>query len=256
VSTANDAGDSRLIRLEDITRVFSVGGEEVRALRGVSFGISRGEWVAIIGQSGSGKTTMMNILGCLDTPTSGRYFLNGKDVSRMSDDELAIIRNKEIGFIFQTFQLLPRETALSNVELPLVYRGTGARERREKARAALEKVGLGHRTHHKPNELSGGQRQRVAIARALVSEPSMLLADEPTGNLDSATGEEIVRLFEELHKAGHTLVLVTHEPKLAARCPRAVRLSDGNVVADGPGREVAISIANYDLPPVQAAGGT
>jgi putative ABC transport system ATP-binding protein len=254
LSTQSDAGDNRLIRLQDITRVFSVGGEEVRALRGVSFGISRGEWVAIIGQSGSGKTTMMNILGCLDTPTSGSYFLNGKDVSRMSDDELAIIRNKEIGFIFQTFQLLPRETAQSNVELPLVYRGTPARERREKARAALEKVGLGHRMHHKPNELSGGQRQRVAIARALVSEPSMLLADEPTGNLDSATGEEIVRLFAELHKAGHTLVLVTHEPKLAARCPRAVRLSDGNVVADGPGREVAMS--NYELPPVQAVGGT
>jgi putative ABC transport system ATP-binding protein len=254
VSTQAVAGDNRLIRLQDITRVFSVGGEEVRALRGVSFGISRGEWVAIIGQSGSGKTTMMNILGCLDTPTSGQYFLNGKDVSRMSDDELAIIRNKEIGFIFQTFQLLPRETAQANVELPLVYRGTPARERREKARAALEKVGLGHRMHHKPNELSGGQRQRVAIARALVSEPSMLLADEPTGNLDSATGEEIVRLFEELHRAGHTLVLVTHEPKLAARCPRAVRLSDGNVVADGPGREVAL--ANYELPPVQAAGGT
>jgi len=256
VSTQSDAGDNRLIRLQDITRVFHVGGEEVRALRGVSFGISRGEWVAIIGQSGSGKTTMMNILGCLDTPSSGSYFLNGKDVSRMSDDELAVIRNKEIGFIFQTFQLLPRETAQANVELPLVYRGTGARERREKARAALDKVGLGHRMHHKPNELSGGQRQRVAIARALVSEPSMLLADEPTGNLDSATGEEIVKLFSELHKMGHTLVLVTHEPKLAARCPRAVRLSDGNVVADGPGREVAM--ANYDMPPPvqQAAGGS
>ncbi|HEX8700611.1 MAG TPA: ABC transporter ATP-binding protein [Myxococcaceae bacterium] len=255
MSTQIDAGDNRLIRLQDITRVFHVGGEEVRALRGVSFGISRGEWVAIIGQSGSGKTTMMNILGCLDTPSSGSYFLNGKDVARMSDDELAVIRNKEIGFIFQTFQLLPRETALANVELPLVYRGTGARERRERAKAALQKVGLSHRMHHKPNELSGGQRQRVAIARALVSEPSMLLADEPTGNLDSATGEEIVRLFEELHKAGHTLVLVTHEPKLAARCPRAVRLSDGNVVADGPGREVAMG--NYELPPVQqAVGGT
>ncbi len=251
--TAENGGgpDGRLIQLQDITRVFTVGGEEVRALRGVSFGIARGEWVAIIGQSGSGKTTLMNILGCLDTPTSGRYFLNGKDVSRMSDDELAIIRNKEIGFIFQTFQLLPRETAQSNVELPLVYRGLPARERRERARAALEKVGLGHRMHHRPNELSGGQRQRVAIARALVAEPSMLLADEPTGNLDSATGEEIVRLFEELHKAGHTLVLVTHEPKLAARCPRAVRLSDGEVVADGPGREVALS--DRELP--VAAGG-
>ena len=254
MTVENEAGgDGRLIQLHDITRVFHVGGEEVRALRGISFGIAKGEWVAIIGQSGSGKTTLMNLLGCLDTPCSGRYFLNGKDVSRMSDDELAIIRNKEIGFIFQTFQLLPRETAQANVELPLVYRGLPARERRERARAALEKVGLGHRMHHRPNELSGGQRQRVAIARALVAEPSMLLADEPTGNLDSATGEEIVRLFEELHKAGHTLVLVTHEPKLAARCPRAVRLSDGQVVADGPGREVALF---YNNPlPAQAVGG-
>jgi putative ABC transport system ATP-binding protein len=253
VSQGVETGTGRLIELVDITRVFSVGGEEVRALRGVSFGIGRGEWVAIIGQSGSGKTTLMNVLGCLDTPSSGSYILNGKDVARMNDDELALIRNKEIGFIFQTFQLLPRETALSNVELPLVYRGMGARERRERARAALEKVQLGHRMHHRPNELSGGQRQRVAIARALVAEPSMLLADEPTGNLDSATGEEIVRLFEELHRAGHTLVLVTHEPKLAARCPRAVRLSDGQVVADGPGREVAL--ANLVVPSAQGAGG-
>ncbi|AGC45081.1 ABC transporter ATP-binding protein [Myxococcus stipitatus DSM 14675] len=240
MSDGSGAGTGRLIQVDDITRVFHVGGEEVRALRGVSFGISRGEWVAIIGQSGSGKSTMMNVLGCLDTPTSGRYMLNGKDVSRMSDDELAVIRNVEIGFIFQTFQLLPKETALANVELPLVYRGMPAKERREKAKAALDKVQLTHRMHHRPNELSGGQRQRVAIARALVSEPSMLLADEPTGNLDSATGEEIVRLFEQLHQAGHTLVLVTHEPKLAARCPRAIRLSDGEIVADGPGREVAL----------------
>jgi putative ABC transport system ATP-binding protein len=253
VTAESGTDDGRLIQLQNITRIFSVGGEEVRALRGISFGIARGEWVAIIGQSGSGKTTLMNLLGCLDTPSSGRYFLNGKDVSRMSDDELAMIRNKEIGFIFQTFQLLPRETAQSNVELPLVYRGLPARERKERARAALEKVGLGNRMHHKPNELSGGQRQRVAIARALVAEPSMLLADEPTGNLDSTTGEEIVRLFEELHRAGHTLVLVTHEPKLAARCPRAVRLSDGEVVADGPGREVALS--DRGLPLAQAAGG-
>ena len=237
---SDGSGAGRLIEVENITRVVHVGGEEVRALRGVSFGINRGEWVAIIGQSGSGKSTMMNVLGCLDTPSSGRYMLNGKDVSRMSDDELAVIRNVEIGFIFQTFQLLPRETALANVELPLVYRGMAARERRERAKAALDKVQLTHRMHHRPNELSGGQRQRVAIARALVSEPSMLLADEPTGNLDSATGEEIVRLFEQLHQAGHTLVLVTHEPKLAARCPRAIRLSDGQMVADGPGREVAM----------------
>lgn len=240
MSDGSGAGAGRLIHVEDITRVFHVGGEEVRALRGVSFGINRGEWVAIIGQSGSGKSTMMNVLGCLDTPSSGRYMLNGKDVSRMSDDELAVIRNVEIGFIFQTFQLLPKETALANVELPLVYRGVSAKERRAKAMAALDKVQLTHRMHHRPNELSGGQRQRVAIARALVSEPSMLLADEPTGNLDSATGEEIVRLFEQLHRAGHTLVLVTHEPKLAARCPRAIRLSDGEIVADGPGREVAL----------------
>jgi putative ABC transport system ATP-binding protein len=254
VTAENGAGDGRLIQLQNITRLFTVGGEEVRALRGISFGIARGEWVAIIGQSGSGKTTLMNLLGCLDTPTSGSYFLNGKDVSRMSDDELAFIRNKEIGFIFQTFQLLPRETALSNVELPLVYRGLPARERRERAKMALEKVGLSNRTHHKPNELSGGQRQRVAIARALVAEPSMLLADEPTGNLDSATGEEIVRLFEELHRAGHTLVLVTHEPKLAARCPRAIRLSDGQIVADGPGREVALS--DRELPVARAVGAS
>jgi putative ABC transport system ATP-binding protein len=209
--------------------------------------------VAIIGQSGSGKSTLMNVLGCLDTPTSGRYLLNHKDVSRMGDDELALVRNVEIGFIFQTFQLLPRETALANVELPLVYRGMKAKERRERARAALEKVQLGNRMHHRPNELSGGQRQRVAIARALVAEPSMLLADEPTGNLDSATGEEIVRLFEELHRAGHTLVLVTHEPKLAARCPRAIRLSDGQVVVDGPGREVAV--ADVPLAGAHLAGG-
>ena len=253
MSESNGAGPSRLIDVRDVTRVFHVGGEEVRALRGVSFGIGRGEWVAIIGQSGSGKSTLMNVLGCLDTPSSGSYLLNGKDVSRMVDDELAVVRNEEIGFIFQTFQLLPRETALANVELPLVYRGLPARERRERARAALEKVGLGNRMHHKPNELSGGQRQRVAIARALVAEPSMLLADEPTGNLDSATGEEIVRLFEELHRAGNTLVLVTHEPKLAARCPRAIRLSDGEIVADGPGREVAHGDA--PAPQAQVAGG-
>ncbi|QSQ25592.1 ABC transporter ATP-binding protein [Pyxidicoccus parkwayensis] len=248
---SHGSGAGPLIQVENITRVFHVGGEEVRALRGVSFNINRGEWVAIIGQSGSGKSTMMNVLGCLDTPSSGRYMLNGKDVSRMSDDELATIRNVEIGFIFQTFQLLPRETALANVELPLVYRGMSARERRAKAKAALDKVQLTHRMHHRPNELSGGQRQRVAIARALVAEPSMLLADEPTGNLDSATGEEIVRLFEQLHQAGHTLVLVTHEPKLAARCPRAIRLSDGEIVADGAGREVALGTAAAVL----AAGG-
>ncbi len=229
-----------LIELEDIRRYYKVGTEEVHALNGVSFQVSKGEWVAIIGQSGSGKSTLMNVLGCLDTPTSGRYWLNGKDVSHMSDNELADIRNREIGFIFQTFQLLPRETALGNVELPLIYRGRGARERRERARAALEQVGLANRITHRPNELSGGQRQRVAIARALVTEPSLLLADEPTGNLDSTTGQEIIGLFEQLHRAGHTLCLVTHEPTLAARCPRAIRISDGVIVNDGPGPEVAL----------------
>jgi putative ABC transport system ATP-binding protein len=228
-----------LIELTDIRREYQVGTETVHALDGVSLAIARGEWVAIVGQSGSGKTTLMNVIGCLDTPTSGRYVLNGKDVSRMSDDELADIRNREIGFVFQNFQLLPRETSLANVELPLVYRGLSAKERRAKAMEALKKVKLDHRMLHKPTELSGGQRQRVAIARALVGEPSLLLADEPTGNLDSATGEEIIHLFEELHGLGHTIVLVTHEPRLAARCPRAVRLSDGKVVGDGPGQDVA-----------------
>jgi len=229
-----------LIKLEDIRRYYTVGTEVVHALNGVSFEVTRGEWVAIIGQSGSGKSTLMNVLGCLDTPTAGRYWLNGKDVSHMSDNELADIRNREIGFVFQTFQLLPRETALGNVELPLIYRGLRAKQRRERARAALDQVGLSNRVTHRPNELSGGQRQRVAIARALVTDPSLLLADEPTGNLDSATGQEIIGLFEELHRAGHTICLVTHEPTLAARCPRAIRLSDGLIVNDGPGPQVAL----------------
>ena len=229
-----------LIKLEDIRRYYTVGTEVVHALNGVSFEITKGEWVAIIGQSGSGKSTLMNVLGCLDTPTAGRYWLNGKDVSHMSDNELADIRNREIGFVFQTFQLLPRETALGNVELPLIYRGLRAKQRRERARAALDQVGLSNRVTHRPNELSGGQRQRVAIARALVTDPSLLLADEPTGNLDSATGQEIIGLFEQLHRAGHTICLVTHEPTLAARCPRAIRLSDGLIVNDGPGPQVAL----------------
>ena len=229
-----------LIQLENIKRYYRVGSEEVHALDGVSLSIEKGEWTSIIGQSGSGKSTLMNVLGCLDTPTSGQYVLNGKDVSGMSDNALADIRNREIGFIFQTFQLLPRETAQANVELPLVYRGMRSRERHRRAAAALEQVGLANRVHHRPNELSGGQRQRVAIARALVTDPSLLLADEPTGNLDSATGEEIIRLFEQLHASGQTLVLVTHEPSIAARCPRAVRLMDGKVVSDGPGAQVAL----------------
>ena len=228
-----------LIAVDRLTRHYEVGGEVVRALDGVSFDIRQGEWVAIVGQSGSGKSTLMNLLGCLDTATSGTYRLNGADVETLSDDQLADLRNKEIGFVFQTFQLLGRATALANVELPLVYRGVPRRERRLQAKQALRAVGLANRMHHRPNELSGGQRQRVAVARALVGQPSLLLADEPTGNLDSQTGEEIVRLFGELHSRGHTIILVTHEPKLAARCPRAIRLMDGRVLGDGPGAEVA-----------------
>lgn len=228
-----------IIELVDIRREYLVGSEIVHALDSVSIRIAKGEWVAIVGQSGSGKSTLMNVVGCLDTPTSGSYRLNGSDVSRMNDDELAAVRNREIGFIFQNFQLLPRETALANVELPLVYRGIHRKERREMARASLAKVGLENRMTHRPTELSGGQRQRVAIARALTASPSLLLADEPTGNLDSTTGEDIIRLFAELHDQGHTIVLVTHEAKLAARCPRAIRLSDGKVVGDGKGEDVA-----------------
>jgi putative ABC transport system ATP-binding protein len=228
-----------LIAVDRLARHYVVGGETVRALDGVSFEIHRGEWVAIVGQSGSGKSTLMNLIGCLDTATSGTYRLNGADVETLADDALADLRNKEIGFIFQTFQLLPRATALANVELPLVYRGLPRRQRRELAETALRSVGLANRMHHRPNELSGGQRQRVAVARALVGDPSILLADEPTGNLDSQTGEEIVRLFSELHERGHTIILVTHEPKLAARCPRAIKLMDGRVLGDGPGDQVA-----------------
>ena len=228
-----------LISVDRLARHYVVGGEVVRALDGVSFDIRQGEWVAIVGQSGSGKSTLMNLLGCLDTATSGTYRLNGADVETLSDDALADLRNKEIGFVFQTFQLLPRASALANVELPLVYRGLPRRERHAMAETALRAVGLANRMHHRPNELSGGQRQRVAIARALVGDPSILLADEPTGNLDSQTGEEIVRLFAELNARGHTIILVTHEPKLAARCPRAIKLMDGRVLGDGPGLEVA-----------------
>jgi putative ABC transport system ATP-binding protein len=228
-----------LISIDQLTRHYVVGGETVRALDGVSFDIRHGEWVAVVGQSGSGKSTLMNLLGCLDTATSGTYRLNGADVETLSDDQLADLRNKEIGFVFQTFQLLPRASALANVELPLVYRGISRKERRATAEQALRSVGLANRMHHRPNELSGGQRQRVAIARALVGEPSLLLADEPTGNLDSQTGEEIIRLFGELNARGHTIILVTHEPKLAARCPRAIKLMDGRVLGDGPGAEVA-----------------
>jgi putative ABC transport system ATP-binding protein len=242
-----------LIELDHIGKTYDLGLSRVQALRDIHFSIEQGEFVAIVGQSGSGKSTLMNILGCLDVPTAGRYSLAGRDVSDLSDDELADVRNLEIGFVFQSFQLLPRATALENVELPLIYRGVPRKERRERAVAALSRVQLDTRMHHKPTEMSGGQRQRVAIARALVTEPSLLLADEPTGNLDSRTGEEIVRLFLDLHAKGNTIVLVTHEPKLAARCPRAVRIVDGLVIADGPGREVAM--ANAEAMGAEAVAG-
>ncbi|HEY4099769.1 MAG TPA: ABC transporter ATP-binding protein [Gemmatimonadales bacterium] len=221
-----------IIKLEGITREYIMGSEHVRALRGVDLAIHRNEYVAIMGPSGSGKSTMMNVLGCLDTPSDGRYWLNGHEVSEMRDDALARVRNREIGFVFQTFNLLPRASALANVELPLVYAGTSARERRRRAEQALHRVGLGERMLHKPNELSGGQRQRVAIARALVNEPSILLADEPTGNLDSTTSEEIMRVFGSLHAQGQTVVLVTHEPDIAAHAHRVIVLRDGRIDTD------------------------
>ena len=223
---------SALIEMRDVERNYSMGGEVIAALAGVSFEIQAGEFVAIIGSSGSGKSTLMNILGCLDTPSRGSYQLRGHDVRALGDDELSDLRNREIGFISQNFQLLPRASALDNVALPLVYRGVRPRERRTLAQRALERVGLAHRAGHKPNELSGGQRQRVSIARALVAEPSLLLADEPTGNLDSATGRDILALFDELHGAGNTIVIVTHEPEIASRCPRSIRLADGRIVDD------------------------
>jgi putative ABC transport system ATP-binding protein len=227
-------GGEPLIDIHGVKRHYRMGTEVVAALDGVSFEIARGEFVAIIGSSGSGKSTLMNIIGCLDTPSEGTYRLRGRDVETLSDDALSELRNREIGFIFQNFQLLPRASAIKNVELPLVYRDLGVRERRALASRALERVGLSHRMTHRPTELSGGQRQRVAIARALVATPSLLLADEPTGNLDSATGKEIMELFFELHAAGNTIVLVTHEPSIAAACPRAFRLSDGRILTDGP----------------------
>jgi len=224
--------DKLMIRTEDLWKTYQMGAEEVHALRGITCEIKRGEYVAIMGPSGSGKSTMMNLIGCLDTPTKGKYYLNSRLVSEMNDDELARIRNKEIGFVFQTFNLLARSTALHNVELPLIYNGTPARERKERAMQALQKVELGDRMYHKPNELSGGQRQRVAIARALINDPSIILADEPTGNLDSTTSHEIMKLFDELHKNGNTIVLVTHEADIAAHAHRAVRLHDGQVASD------------------------
>lgn len=221
-----------LIELKNILKTYEIGTVEVPALKGINLQVGRNEYIAIMGPSGSGKSTLMNIVGCLDTPSDGVYMLNDTNVSTMSDDELAEIRNKEIGFVFQTFNLLPRADALHNVELPLIYNGTPAAKRRQLAEEALERVGLADRMHHKPNELSGGQRQRVAIARALVNNPSIILADEPTGNLDSRTGEEIMEIFENLHDAGNTIILVTHEEYIAEHSDRIIRLRDGLIERD------------------------
>jgi putative ABC transport system ATP-binding protein len=224
-----------VIDIETITKDYVMGEETVRALRGVSLQIHKNEYIAIMGPSGSGKSTLMNMLGCLDTPTSGRYEFNGKNVAEMDDDELAAIRNREIGFVFQTFNLLPRSTSLRNVELPLIYAGIKPDTREDRATQVLVDVGLGDRIHHKPNELSGGQRQRVAVARALVNKPSIILADEPTGNLDSKTGEEIMALFEDLYQRGNTIILVTHERDIAAHARRTVHLRDGLIESDETG---------------------
>ncbi len=221
-----------IINIEHIAKIYQLGFEEVHALRDVSLRIDKNEYVAIMGPSGSGKSTLMNMLGCLDTPTKGKYEFNSVNVSEMSDNDLARIRNKEIGFVFQTFNLLPRSDALHNVELPLIYAGISHSERREKAKKALADVGLADRIHHKPNELSGGQRQRVAVARALVTNPSIILADEPTGNLDSKTGEEIMQLFNEIHEKGNTIILVTHEEYIAEHAARIIRLKDGLIEKD------------------------
>jgi len=224
--------NGHLIKTENLWKTYEMGAEKIHALAGVSFTVTKGEYLAIMGPSGSGKSTLMNLIGCLDTPTQGQYFINGRLVSAMNDDELAFIRNREIGFVFQTFNLLARATALHNVELPLIYNGTPAQERIERAKAALRMVELEQRMTHKPNELSGGQRQRVAIARALVNNPSILLADEPTGNLDSATGVEIMNLFEKLHEQGNTIILVTHEHDVAEHAYRTIHIRDGKVASD------------------------
>jgi putative ABC transport system ATP-binding protein len=237
VATAEERGaqlkrENVVIRTYDLWKTYVMGDQEINAVSGVDIEIKRGEYVAIMGPSGSGKSTLMNLIGCLDTPTRGEYFINGNLVSAMSDDELARIRNKEIGFVFQTFNLLPRATALHNVELPLIYAGVPAEERIERAKAALTSVDLGQRMYHKPNECSGGQRQRIAVARALINRPSILLADEPTGNLDTATGNEIMALFERLHQQGNTIVLVTHEHDIALHAHRIIFVRDGKVAKD------------------------
>ncbi len=230
-------GDSQaVIEVAGLSREYIMGGETIAALSGISFCIRSGELVAVVGASGSGKSTLMNLLGCLDVPSSGTYRLRGHDVATLDDDHLSELRNREIGFVFQNFQLLSRVTALANVALPLIYRGMSPRDRKERAKAALERVGLGQRLGHRPNQLSGGQRQRVAIARALVTSPALLLADEPTGNLDSSTGREILDLFDDLHQSGSTIVIVTHDEAIASRCPRAIRLSDGRISDDANAR--------------------
>lgn len=223
---------ANIIKIRNIIRDFELGQEIVHVLKGIDLDIEKGEYVAIMGPSGSGKSTLMNLIGCLDTPTGGSYILNGKDVSQMSDDELAEVRNKEIGFVFQTFNLLPRTTALDNVALPMVYAGASKKERTERAIKVLNDVGLSDRMDHRPNQLSGGQRQRVAVGRALVNKPSIILADEPTGNLDSKTGVEIMNLFEDIHKAGNTIIVVTHEEEIAEHAQRIIRLRDGMIESD------------------------
>ncbi|MCB0258750.1 MAG: ABC transporter ATP-binding protein [Calditrichaeota bacterium] len=222
----------KALDIRNITKTYHMASEEVRALRGVTLELEQNEYIAIMGPSGSGKSTLMNVIGCLDTPSSGEYFLEGVDVSKMSDDQLAEIRNRKIGFVFQTFNLIPRSDVFHNVELPLIYGGLSGADRRKLAEAAIEKVGLSDRITHKPNELSGGQRQRVAIARALVNNPSIILADEPTGNLDTATGEEIMQVFNDLHAAGNTIILVTHETEIAQHAHRTIRLRDGMIESD------------------------
>lgn len=239
-----------LISIKSLNKTYQMGAEIVEALKNVSLDIEKNEYVALMGPSGSGKSTLMNLVGCLDSPTRGEYWLNGTEVSTMEDSELAEVRNKEIGFVFQTFNLMPRLSALENVALPLVYAGVGREERLEKARKALESVGLGDRVMHKPNELSGGQRQRVAVARALVNDPAIILADEPTGNLDTKTSYEIMGLFEQIHKAGNTVILVTHESDIAQHAHRIVRLRDGLVESDQPNPNI-LSTANTAMPNVE-----